>query len=165
MKLDLVRRDAVNLSLGPGQQRERFLGQFRRARGQTCFFDQLAHDPVWPMRVFLGRRLYEEMRCLNSVHFAPGLNEREAAQPEACDDVGIEFGAEVEQGRDQHVAGDAADRIEHQRLHLRALCDWRAINAAVNPAEKPLSMFTTETLAAQELSIASSAARPPNEAP
>lgn len=33
------------------------------------------------------------------------------------------------------------------------------------PAPKPLSMFTTLTPLAQELSIASKAATPPNEAP
>src|SRR5205823_3663240 len=65
-------------------------------------------------------------------------------------------------------AGHAPHRIEDQRAHWlarAATCAWRAIKAAWNPAPKPLSMFTTETLAAQELSIASSAAMPPSDAP
>ena len=36
---------------------------------------------------------------------------------------------------------------------------------AAYPAPNPLSMFTTVTPAAQEFSIARSAANPPNEAP
>ena len=42
---------------------------------------------------------------------------------------------------------------------------FRLIRAARQPAPKPLSMFTTATPVAQELSMVSSAANPPKEAP
>jgi hypothetical protein len=53
------------------------------------------------------------------------------------------------------AAGASADLL---RLCL-------ATRAAWTPAPKPLSMFTTTTPGAQELSIASNAAMPPSEAP
>src|SRR6266480_1246367 len=42
---------------------------------------------------------------------------------------------------------------------------FRFIKLATNPAPKPLSIFTTVTFDAQELSIASSAANPSKDAP
>ena len=66
-------------------------------------------------------------------------------------------GAEIEKRAEKHVAGDSADGIERKQRHCAAA---RAMRAAWNPAEKPLSTLTTETLGAHELIIASSVATP-----
>ena len=82
--------------------------------------------------------------------------------------------AGVEQGAEQHVAAGAGDAVEVGDGHRlppggaaapAAAPIWRTIACAINAAPKPLSMFTTDTPAAQELSIASSAAAPPRLAP
>ena len=67
-------------------------------------------------------------------------------------------GTGIEQRAEQHVARrtpDAVDVEDHSAPPAR-----RAIRAAIVPAPKPSSMLTTESAAAHELSIASSAATP-----
>ena len=82
--------------------------------------------------------------------------------------------AGVEQGAEQHVAAGAGDAVEVGDGHPQpsggdaastAARIWRTIACAISAAPKPLSMFTTDTPAAHELSIASSAAAPPRLAP
>src|SRR6185436_14327153 len=73
--------------------------------------------------------------------------------------------AGTDQRAEQHVAagpGRGVDPADHASARGAAL---RATRAAKTPAPKPLSMFTTVTPGAQELSIPSSAATPPNDAP
>ena len=67
----------------------------------------------------------------------------------------------------QHVAADAGDAVDVGDGHRAppAATIWRTMAAAISAAPKPLSIFTTATPAAQELSIASSAAPPPRCAP
>ena len=67
----------------------------------------------------------------------------------------------VDQRAEQHVAAGAGGAVEPADHRP----DRRATRAAKTPAPKPLSMFTTATPGAQALSIASSAASPPKEAP
>ena len=76
---------------------------------------------------------------------------------------GGDVGARIEQGGQQHVPGGAADAVDVQ--DHRAPPRSRAMRAAMVPAPKPSSMFTTESAAAHELSIASSADTPPNAVP
>ena len=59
---------------------------------------------------------------------------------------------------ERHVAADPREAVEIGDCHLFTRC-------AKYPAPKPLSMFMTATPAAQELSIARSAASPPKLAP
>ena len=59
---------------------------------------------------------------------------------------------------ERHVAADTRETVEIGDFHRFTRC-------AKYPAPKPLSMFMTATPAAQELSIASSAASPPKLAP
>ena len=75
--------------------------------------------------------------------------------------------AEIDERGHRHVAGDAGAGLEvqvqaAQRLHRSR---FRLSIAAIWPAPKPLSMFTTAMPAAHELSIDSSAAKPPRFAP
>ena len=75
--------------------------------------------------------------------------------------------AEVDQRGDRHVARDPGAGLEvkvqaAQRLHRSR---FRLSIAAIWPAPKPLSMFTTAIPAAHEFSIDSSAAKPPRLAP
>lgn len=75
----------------------------------------------------------------------------------------------VEEGRREHIARDAGDALEEERPAHRAPAaadrTARTTWQAAKPAEKPLSMFATVTPGAQQLSIASSALRPPKFAP
>lgn len=74
-----------------------------------------------------------------------------------------EVGTRVDQGGHQHVPGDPADGVDPRALH--GVPRPRFTRDAAYAAPKPLSMFTTVTPGAQLLSIASSAATPPKEAP
>ena len=74
--------------------------------------------------------------------------------------------AERYQGAQDHVPARATDAVEVDDAHADLSArDRSAITPAAYPAPNPLSMFTTVTPAAHELSIARRAARPPNEAP
>ena len=90
--------------------------------------------------------------------------EREAGERRA---QVIQREAGVQHRAQQHVAADAGEAVQVGDAHgvYSAMALWRLITAARYPAPKPLSMLTTETPAAQELSIASSGARPPKLAP
>ena len=89
--------------------------------------------------------------------------------------------AEVDQCAQRHVAGDAADAVEVEvlpaqrgrthglvaRAHAAhaALAAARAHRTAATAAPKPLSMLTTVTPGAHDVSIAASAASPPAPTP
>ena len=93
--------------------------------------------------------------------------ERQSGQPERVQArahvAGVRAG--VEQRGEQHVAGDAGDGVDvGEAAHAPPPAE-RAIRAAIVPAPNPSSMLTTATPAAHEVSIASSAERPPNVAP
>ena len=68
------------------------------------------------------------------------------------------------QRRVQHVTRGTHAAIDIQTLHDPLPPVWLIIDARY-PAPKPLSILTTETPDAQELSIDSSADNPPNDAP
>ena len=72
-------------------------------------------------------------------------------------------GEQLQQRRGEHVPGGAHGAFDVQRFH--PLTSMWLIMFARYPAPKPLSMFTTDTPLAQELSILSSAATPPKDAP
>lgn len=77
--------------------------------------------------------------------------------------------AEIEEGAQRHVAGDAAHAVDVQvqaaQLGHRAAHDdrpaRRAQRTAATAAPKPLSMFTAVTPGAHDDSIEASATRPP----
>ncbi len=77
--------------------------------------------------------------------------------------------AGADERAEQHVAAGARGRVDptdHEPVPGADVgAALRATRAANTPAPKPLSMLTTVTPGAHELSIASSAATPPNEAP
>ena len=81
----------------------------------------------------------------------------------------VERCAGVDERTEEHVAARAGLAAEPGEAHVDASvpygCARRATRAAKTPAPKPLSMLHTTTPGAQELSIASSAARPPYDAP
>ena len=75
----------------------------------------------------------------------------------------------IDHGADEHIAADAAEKVQVKRLHE---CDSALRSAtsaliwlAAYPAPNPLSIFTTVTPLPQLLSIPSSAAIPPKLAP
>ena len=88
---------------------------------------------------------------------------------------GVQGGAGIEQGPEQHVAAGAGTRVDPGRAHGCGAAEAavvseadalaRATRAAWTPAPKPLSTLTTTTPGAQELSMASSAATPPSDMP
>ena len=74
---------------------------------------------------------------------------------------------QLQKRRRQHIARRAHRAVQIECFHRvssRFACIW-LMRLARKPAPKPLSMFTTDTPLAHELSIASSAATPPNDAP
>src|SRR6266852_9319198 len=78
----------------------------------------------------------------------------------------LERHARVDEGAHDHVPRGPARAVEIRDAHLylillASLLIWLACAAA----PYPLSMFTTDTPGAQELSMARSAATPPKEAP
>ena len=111
------------------------------------------------------RRAWRRNRCGAP---APG-------EPDRLDADGVDSGLDrgevgpgVEQGPEEHVAAGPGPGVDpgqpaliRPRHRGAAACDA----CRVHSAPKPLSMLTTTTPGAQELSIASRAATPPNEAP
>ena len=71
VKFHLFRGNAVDLSLGAREQRERVLCQLRRARRQARLGDQVADLPPRPVRVVLARRadVYLEGADAVQLHF------------------------------------------------------------------------------------------------
>ena len=76
---------------------------------------------------------------------------------------GVRVRQEFKQRCCQHIAGSTHSAVQIQCLHFLASI-W-LIMFARYPAPKPLSMFTTDTPLAQELSMDRSADTPPKEAP
>src|SRR6185436_6426964 len=112
--------------------------------------------------------LLVELQGVEAVPLHRSRAEGDALQrkrPEAPLDLG-QGRAQRDQRAQDHVPARAADQIEvddaHDPLPER---DRSAMTPAAYPAPNPLSMLTTVTPAAHELSIARSAARPPNDAP
>ena len=70
---------------------------------------------------------------------------------------------QFQQSRRQHIPRRAHAAVQIERSHF--LTSMWLMRPARNPAPKPLSMFTTLTPLAQELSILSRADTPPKEAP
>ena len=85
-----------------------------------------------------------------------------ALEPEGVEsgDGGGGLFDESEQRAGEHVARDAHRAVQVEDFHFA----W-FMRLASTPAPKPLSMFTVQTPAAHVLSIDSSAATPPNDAP
>ena len=83
----------------------------------------------------------------------------------------VEGDAGAEEGAEQHVAAGAGGRVDPDGHPSVPSCGpagaptRRAMRAAATPAPYPLSMLTTVTPGAQELSMPRRAARPPKEAP
>jgi len=91
---------------------------------------------------------------------APGYD---AAQ-RAFERVAVEPG--VQERRQQHVAGGAADHVDVRDPRARATAHVaQTILCASAAAPKPLSMFTTPIPGAHDVSMPSSAAIPSNAAP
>jgi hypothetical protein len=70
----------------------------------------------------------------------------------------------VEEGRDEHVAGDARTEVEVEVFHGQVGVEGRTralMALAAYPAPNPLSMLTTVRPLAQEFSMPSSAVSPP----
>ena len=119
------------------------------------------------MHVLFVRHHDLDAACRDAVpHGAPDL-QVEAFDPQRAHVLGhaLGAGARVDQGRQQHVAGGAADAVDVGDPRHEAPAARRAMRAAIVPAPKPSSMFTQATPAAHEESIASSAVTPPNDAP
>ena len=72
---------------------------------------------------------------------------------------GVGVGMEFEEGGGQHVAGSTGGAVDMETFHV-FLPAW-LMRWARTPAPKPLSMLTTATPAAHELSMARRAERPP----
>ena len=74
----------------------------------------------------------------------------------------IEVDAQINQQAEHHVTGDPGKGVKVENVHDDF---FRLMRVAANAAPKPLSILTTVTPPAQELSMPSSAATPPKAAP
>ncbi len=74
-----------------------------------------------------------------------------------------EIEANVYQSAHEHVARGPREAVEVDRLHEPAVC--LLMRCAWHAAPKPLSMFTTLSPDAHEVSMANSAVSPPRFAP
>ena len=142
------------------------------------------------MRVFMRMRVLVIVHVLRflllAVHLHAYVGAGDAAldggladELDPGDAQGIELGYkgvgirhELKKSGGQHVAGSAHAAVYVESLHSKSsfpvppvLASIWLILLARNPAPKPLSMLTTDTPAAQELSMDSSADTPPNDAP
>src|SRR3989304_3098433 len=75
----------------------------------------------------------------------------------------MKWKSQVEEGAEQHVPGRPGEAVEVDGPHGRAA--RRVMRGAWQGAPTPLSMFTTESPAAQEVSMAKRAVSPPRLAP
>ena len=167
VEVHLLGRDAVDAALGEREPLERLLRARRRARsGRSGGVDLLADRRPVPMR--LARRAAHASRVVAEIPCRSRLADARCAArrrpgPRASSHRVVR--ARVEQRAQQHVARDAADAVDVEDAGVTAPPAARAIRAAIVPAPKPSSMFTTATPAAHEVSIASSALTPPKVAP
>ena len=165
VEVHLLRRGAVDGRLG---DREAFEGRQGEGADRRVEGRRLEQRPdVGPGAVVLG---------VGELDVAPGRREgaaldglgaqRHRLRCDGADGV-LQHGERdtgAEQRPEQHVAAGARRGVDPEGAdHRGALC--RATRAACTPAPYPLSMLTTVTPGAQELSIASRAATPPSEAP
>ena len=160
-------RDAVDAALGLGQPREHRLRALPRARGKPRGRgDQLAYVAPVPLGVLLlGHHAHASRGDRVAADAAHLEVESRHAEPRQRGAHGALVRAGVQQRAQQHVARHAGDGVHVQEPGHRAPPAARAMRAAIVPAPKPSSMFTTATPAAQEVSIESSADTPANEAP
>ena len=160
VEVHLVRRDPVDGGFGGGQSAENRLGRLEYRSGER----RVVEDPA-DVGPGAGRDRLDRLDVHQGGAEAPpgdrfGLQaNRLDAEPVHRLLQDLEGDADVHQGAEQHVpacAGAAVQPADHRR---------RATRAAKTPAPKPLSMLTTAIPGAHALSMASSAASPPKDAP
>ena len=167
VEVDGLRRDVVHAALGPRERGEHRVRPLERAGGKRGAVEQRTHvrPPAMDVVLLLGEYRHASRREPVTRHRA-GLERQSVERQRGQAGLHVVVvRAGIEQGAEQHVAGDAGDGVHvRQAAHAPPPAE-RAIRAAIVPAPKPSSMLTTATPAAQEVSIASSAERPPKLAP
>ena len=121
--------------------------------------------PVLRLAFLLAVDQNAHMRAGNAAFDRPFHNVANAGDPRAVQFVRelLRLRKQLYKRRREHIARRAHAQIKIKRFHFKASI-W-LIMLARYPAPNPLSMLTTETPDAQELSIESSADSPPNDAP
>ncbi len=165
VEVHLVVGGAVRLGLGTGQPGEDVERLAAYGLVQVRSLEERTH--VRPRPVLVARR---------DLHVDAGRSEAGAPdlrrdQPHRLDPDRVDRGLQhverrsgADQRAERHVAAGSGRHVEPRDAVLNAHARTparRATRAANTPAPKPLSMLQTVTPGAQELSIASSAARPP----
>ena len=171
VEVHVVRGDAVHVGLGVGEP-----GEDGGAPGRgsaPAARRRPAGRGWWTRCAGAGRRPAARRRTLDGAQ--PGPGHRGRGDPDGARHHRVhgeldrrQVGAGVDQGAEQHVAGDAGGRVDPGMpvcRHASPAGAGAAIWAARCPAPYPLSMLTTATPGAQAFSMASSAARPPKAAP
>ena len=166
VEVHLLGVDVVDPGLGVREPPERLLRSLARPLRQVGGVDQRADRA--PVALRLPRRRADGgVRGADRVpaHLLRAELESLDAQPGQTRADRLRIGAGVEEGAEQHVAGDAGHAVEVEEACHPAPPAERAIRAAIVPAPKPSSMFTTATPAAHETSIDISAVMPESAAP
>ena len=166
VEVHLLGIDGVDPRLGVGEPPERLLRDRARPRGKLRGVDQGADRAPVPVRL-LARAIDGGVRGAHGVsrHLLRAQLEPLDAEPRQRRADRLRIGARVEQGAEQHVAGDSRHAVEVEDPGHAPPPAERAIRAAIVPAPKPSSILTTATPAAQETSIDSSAVTPDSAAP
>ena len=154
--------DAVHARLGRGQRRETASSARARAGRQRRRVEDLAHAPSSGGRASGGATTRHASggdpvprRTRSRRRSSPSTPR---ARPAAADVVGAAPG--VDQRRQQHVAGDAADAVDVRDALTRAAAR-RAIARRDRPGAEAVVDVDDREPAAHEVSIASSAVTPP----
>ena len=163
MESHVERVAPVDGGLGNGEPFEDADGESANVLGKICRLQQRPDVAPGPV---LGGVLYPHAAQDGREPIALHRDRRERDWfGSDCVDGRLEYverNAGVHQRTKQHVATGTGRGVDPDR-HLGAAL--RATRAANTPAPYPLSMLTTVTPGAHELSIAKRAARPPKEAP
>ncbi len=173
VKVNLVERHSMNFPLGIGDQSEGLLGFLLYERTQLALFDDLENI----LQAAVGVPLVgPDLDIKPGYAFLPGSAYGHIVlfKGQAFDVGGkILFFKKVQQCPKQHVSADSGKAVQVQNaLHRcspscrdRSPACLRVIDAAAYPAPIPLSILTTVTPKAQELSIVSRGPMPPRAAP
>ena len=127
------------------------------AQGDVLFSKRSSLMSLWQT---IADNFYVERADSVTLHPAHAQLDPREAKPLGHLAQGVLGRTGVEQRGQEHVARETANAIQ-VRNHSRP----RAIRAAIVPAPNPSSMPTTASAAAQEVSIAFSAVRPPSAMP
>ena len=168
MEMDLGHRCLMQVRLGFGQGGEHGLSSLANTFRETGLLDETGDVRIRTHHGTVVVGMHHQVGGAEARALRGFRADLPSPYRQAADDGlhFIEVGAGVDERPESHVTGDAGEAVEpghtgHERNPLPTLSS----RATPQAAPYPLSMPTTVTPAAHELSMASSAVTPANEDP